>query len=253
MSVVSGIATASGVSSLLNAPGGNKADVAKRTGGAPETAATNALRIDHTITRIVERLTGVDNQPTSGDPNAAQANVIPGSGRYSRFVEAVQALRLDEATAAELTPERVAQLKAAAAEVFNMRSDIPRELRPVEIFEEQRQADVQREAIEKAERDQAAEQVADSERAQQVAIVQGDHAPQEQTAKKADIEIGADVPEIAKPEVAAKPVPKVPDTSKPEPRVPGSQSSGDTSTQSVREDSVPDNQPTASVPAAEPA
>ena len=168
MSVVSGLAVASGVSSLLNAPGRTSTDAASRE----RSDGTAAVRVDSSVERIVERVAGVSKPSDQTQAPVSQTGLAPGSSRYSQFVEAVQALRLDKSDAAELTPGRVAELKAAAEEVFQMRADIPRDQCPSEVFEEQRQREVERKARAIAEQDQAASRAEATARAERAATGQ---------------------------------------------------------------------------------
>ncbi|MEL7154263.1 MAG: hypothetical protein AAFN51_10835 [Pseudomonadota bacterium] len=114
---------------------------ARASGGVGEAPA---VRLDPTVQRIVEQTGGASRSNADGSARVFPSNLVPGNGKYSRFVDAVQALRLDEAAAAELTQARVAELKAAAAEVFQIRKDIPREKRPIEMLEEQHERQVER-------------------------------------------------------------------------------------------------------------
>ena len=146
MSYVSGLAAASGISSALNASGSNSTENGNRGRVKDSAPEDTGLRIDSGVKRIVERVSKATGSSEPAPLQRSDSNLAPGSSRYAQFVEAVQALRLDKADAAELTPGRVAELKAAAEEVFQMRSDIPREQRPLEVFEEQRQREIEREA-----------------------------------------------------------------------------------------------------------
>ncbi|MEM7212861.1 MAG: hypothetical protein AAF479_13375 [Pseudomonadota bacterium] len=154
MSVVSGIATANGVSSLLNGRFDSASDQ-KRARDASPSPPGKALRIDASISRIVERMRGGAEVTLPTQSPASGTAIAKGSGKYMRFVDAVQALRLNTADAARMSPARVEELKEAAKEVFDIRSGVPREQRPAEAFEEQRIREAEREAIEQAERARA--------------------------------------------------------------------------------------------------
>jgi len=127
MSIVSGISTAPGISPLLNAP--------------RETQQT--LRIDDTtdagqLTRARPgQITGhpLADRPVSNvtrEANAGQHTDIRQSSdsRYTRFVKAVQALRMDP-TDAILDDKRVAELIDAAEGFFLVDDGVPREVQPL--------------------------------------------------------------------------------------------------------------------------
>ena len=100
-------------------------------------ATSSAVRVDPTMLRIVEQSGSVSRLAT--EQAAPTANLAPGNGKYAMFVDAVLALRLDEAAAAELPSARMAELKKAAAEIFQIRTGIPRERDPIEVLVEQRE------------------------------------------------------------------------------------------------------------------
>lgn len=105
---------------------------------------------------------------------AQNTAITEGSGKYMRFVDAVQALRLNTVEASRMSPARVEELKEAAEEVFDIRNGIPREQRPAEVFEEQRIREAEREATEQAER----ARVEDAERAAKaVSTDEAEHRP----------------------------------------------------------------------------
>lgn len=227
MSVVSGIATSSGAVTRLNVPGSDKADSTKNIENNVGSASTDAVRIDKSAARIVERVASVSDGSERVPLTGAKAGLTPGDGRYSRFVDAVQALRLDESTAAELTPERVAELKAAAAEVFNIRSDIPREQRPSEVLDEQRPLEAERKLNAEIERDEAVQQVRDAERS-----ALGSQSTQVVGTMSEGMTVAA-IPDVPVPEaVVAQPVPDAPDSSGPQAGT-VSEPSGDTSAEAT--------------------
>ncbi len=208
MSVVSGLAVTSGVSSLLNAPGKTSTDAASRE----RSDGAAAVRVDSSVERIVERVADVSKPPDQTLASVSQAGLAPGSSRYSQFVEAVQALRLDKSDAAELTPGRVAELKAAAEEVFQMRADIPRDQRPSEVFEEQRQREAEHKARAIAEQDQAASRAEATARAERVVTGQSNSPEISQVS-----EAVASTPEVPAPGIRqAAPEPAIAIADQPE-------------------------------------
>ena len=132
MSIVSGLATATGISTLLNAPRERTAAPTSNRGtsdqpGRPSEGAAGRIRApgipaESRVDRIARAETAAPLRggAPSGDP------------RMVRFVEAVQALRLDADTASTLSPDRLSRLRDAARLVFKVARDIPREVRPTE-------------------------------------------------------------------------------------------------------------------------
>ncbi|MEM9062112.1 MAG: hypothetical protein AAGD13_16760 [Pseudomonadota bacterium] len=112
--------------------------------------AQDVLKVDPTIKRVVEAA-GQSGRPslssTKGDVAVA---IAPGDARYSKFVDAVLALRLTRTDAAGMSPARISELRDAAEAVFNIRSGIPRDQRPAEVFSEKRAAAAEQEAARKA-------------------------------------------------------------------------------------------------------
>ena len=208
MSVMSGVATFTGASSPLN----GRLDAASLPKRARDTSVPQpgkALRIDPSILRIVERVSGGLDASAVKQP-AAQNTIAKGSGKYMRFVDAVQALRLNTADAARMSPARVEELKEAAAEVFDIHG-VPREQRPAEVFEEQRLREAEREARDQAER----VRVEDAERAAKA--VDGGEAD-----LPADAGMGTETTGVTeKPQGAARVSDGLPDA--PTPRMPEAQ------------------------------
>ncbi|MEM7683311.1 MAG: hypothetical protein AAF293_00700 [Pseudomonadota bacterium] len=102
--------------------------------------ATDGLKVDPTIARIVEAA-GKPGRPSFGSgPGDLAVAIAPGDARYSKFVDAVLALRLTRSDAADLSTTRISELRDAAEAVFNIRSGIPRDQRPAEVLSEQRAA-----------------------------------------------------------------------------------------------------------------
>ena len=131
MSIVTGIATAPGISALLNAP--RERNPAVDAASGKQAARTS---VDGASTQSSER--GASSErPVQGIERAALARFDAAQGqikdpRIARFVEAVQALRLTNESAAALAPGRLSDLRAAAKIVFKIENDIPREVRPSE-------------------------------------------------------------------------------------------------------------------------
>lgn len=118
MSIVSGIATASGVSSLLNASRDTNT-VLRFAAGDPVPQA--AVRRPEEDRRAVSNPQAV--RPVVA-PNAAEGAQTPirresSDPRYTKFVDAVEALRVD-LSETSLTRERIAELREAAKIVFRM-------------------------------------------------------------------------------------------------------------------------------------
>ena len=145
MSYVSDLVATMAVPSMLQSKEKDASDSARTVGGA-STSDGPAVRVDSTMQRIVERLSGATQSTDAKSAPELQTNIARGNPKYSMFVDAVQALRLDKSSAAELSPERVAQLKAAAREVFKITGEIPRDLRPSEVVEQQRTPKVENHA-----------------------------------------------------------------------------------------------------------
>ena len=126
MTIVSGIATATGVSPLLNAP--READpVAKPAAdrNAQSVASPNLSRIA-SATQTTRPVLGVSDPGTSDAP----VNFKPSrDSRYVLFAKAVRALRLDPETT-RLSKAQLTELMAAARDVFMLDDGVPREVRP---------------------------------------------------------------------------------------------------------------------------
>lgn len=128
MSIVSGLATATGVSSLLNAPRDSNFNLRQQTGEAAPLAA---------VRRAESRDAQVEGRAATARPvlSAGLSEQVSVAGkqsrdpRYTQFVDAVTALRIDFSEAT-LTRQRIAELRAAAKEVFKMDDGIPREVKP---------------------------------------------------------------------------------------------------------------------------
>lgn len=138
MSVVSGSATIASASAVRG--GRPETDSPNKTG--PQTSvglADDAIRMDASLARAVERLQKVGDTTVRPVPT----DMIKDAGPHSRFVDAVQALRLNEADASRLTSTRIAELKSAAREVFSVTTGIPRAPSPIEVFEEQQLRDIE--------------------------------------------------------------------------------------------------------------
>ena len=131
MNIVSGVATAPGISSLLNAPRNASLEVTAQASDPARKEAIKKLEQD-------SKVSGRQQAPRAAEGagktrgNRSSERVVPGNSRYTKFVKAVMALRLDTEAANALTPERVEELRSAAREVFSVTDDIPRDLRPSE-------------------------------------------------------------------------------------------------------------------------
>ena len=147
MSTVSGLATASGVSPYLNAPREatpqfrlSRADLAftpvaaQATASAPAGGAQSARPVA---------------APDASEQSLLQSRRESGDARYTQFVDAVTALRVD-ISEANLTKQRVAELRAAAKAVFRM-DGVPEDRRP-SLAEATAEANTQR--VETAQRDE---------------------------------------------------------------------------------------------------
>lgn len=136
MSIVSGVVTLNNQSALGSRISQDESEARiQRTVLEP---ATDGLKVDPTIARIVEAA-GKPGRPAFGSGQGDLAVAIaPGDARYSKFVDAVLALRLTRSDAADLSTTRISELRDAAEAVFNIRSGIPRDQRPAEVLSEQR-------------------------------------------------------------------------------------------------------------------
>lgn len=124
MSIVSGIATAPGVSSLLNAPRDVNADL--RASAQEQQQVAEIKRAD--AARRVPENRGAD-RPLLRDLDAESGQRAParssnGDSRYERFVQAVQALRGDFETL-RIPDSKIAIMKASADEVFMLGDGVP--------------------------------------------------------------------------------------------------------------------------------
>lgn len=128
MSIVSGLATAPGVSALLNAPRETNASLRSLAADLAPKAAVK--RADGDV-KAVKRTESVRPVAGSAKTQASTASYIRPSNdaRYTKFVDAVTALRID-LSEVKLTKQRIAELRQAAKEVFNMDDGVPREVRP---------------------------------------------------------------------------------------------------------------------------
>lgn len=220
MSLVTGLVAAKGVASRLTGTDEISKDAAFRAKSKGSASESEAIKADPTLTRIIERIGSISNRSSPVQTQGFQPEAAPGNIRYSRFVDAVQALRLDKSDAAELTRERVAELKAAAEEVFNMRSDIPKDESPAEIYAEQMQRKSTQEAAAVESRKQATERSEDPARSGQTEpdeVAPGTGAPQtgpDPTASRPNVEfeaVGAEaIPETPAPAIRETPAAREP-------------------------------------------
>ena len=136
MNIVSGIATAPGISALLNAPrervtaSRTSTGTNDQTGRAAEAPSRRERPSGVPAENRVERAAKTAAMP------ALRGVISSGDPRMVRFVEAVQALRLDADTASTLPPDRLSRLRDAAKLVFKVARDIPREVRPTDSYPE---------------------------------------------------------------------------------------------------------------------
>lgn len=154
MSIVSGIATASGLSPLLNAPRDANVDLRAARGDAQQVTVSR-LAEDQQRPASVRKVARPVFSPSQSE--GLQASVPRRSAeltdnRYVRFVDAVEALRLDYDAASELTADRIADLKAAAEAVFKMGDSVPREVRSYEATPEDAVAEDRAKRAEAADR-----------------------------------------------------------------------------------------------------
>lgn len=229
MSVVSGIATLNGAASQSGGKSVSGGEPKARARDAGPAVPSAALRIDASLSRIVERLGGASALAGFVPSQDFSEDIVQGSGRYMRFVDAVQALRLNTADAAELPPARVEQLREAAKEVFDIHTGIPREQRPSEVFEEQRLQEMEREARARAAEAEAVEAESDAkgEPAAPVDGTEADPATSEaaRSGSAPELPKAAPVTSPAAPDTGSSATgaptrPGVPDPSIPEPATP---------------------------------
>ncbi|MEM1298991.1 MAG: hypothetical protein AAGH68_06885 [Pseudomonadota bacterium] len=128
MSIVSGLATAPGVSALLNAPRETNASLRAL---AVDTASKAAVKRADGAVKTVERTESARPVAASSKSQTSTPsyNRPSNDARYTKFVDAVTALRID-LSEVKLTKQRIAELRQAAKEVFNMDDGVPREVRP---------------------------------------------------------------------------------------------------------------------------
>lgn len=216
MSIVTGIATASGISPLLNAPRDTIADLRAARGDGQQ-ATVARLAEDHPRVSAKRKVV----RPVLAPAKADTAQSVPartpsnsGDNRYARFVQAVEALRLDYDAASELTAARIAELKAAAEEVFKMGDSVPREVRA----SDSRTDDPA--AVDQARREKAAERAEAADRAEKARAAKAELAAleaREQRARIAEekaVPMAADAPpppELAVPEPVFKPAADAPE------------------------------------------
>lgn len=178
MSIVSGLATAPGISALLNAPRDNNLLLRFATGDPAPQATVKRAEGDGDVAGRAQSVRPVVAQSKAESlqtPVRRESN----DPRYTKFLDAVEALRVD-LSEANLTRERVSELRAAAKEVFQM-ENVPEDTRP-------EPGEVQRaEAIDRAARLREAEAKeaeadrleAEARRAEGAAAEQKDRAPRE--------------------------------------------------------------------------
>ena len=128
MSILSGLATATGVAPLLNAPHETKQDIPTQVSSARQSADGSLHKgndVDrHNTPRPIYSVEGRPNIQNTG--GFAPSNDI----RYVRFVEAVQALRM-EPTLTPVDKRKVADLLNKATEYFQVNDGVPREVQPL--------------------------------------------------------------------------------------------------------------------------
>ena len=200
MSIVSGLATATGVSSLLNAPRDTNLTLRQQTGEAAPLAAVR--RAEAKDAQVEGRAVTVRPVQSAGvAEQAATPSKQSSDPRYSQFVDAVTALRIDFSEAT-LTRQRIAELRAAAKEVFKMDDGIPREVKPDIPTPEARAAEARQERAEAAARRQeAAEKTAEADRLE--AAVKREEAQAKADARAVDDRR----PAVPAEEARARPVP----------------------------------------------
>ncbi|MEM7059718.1 MAG: hypothetical protein AAF557_19200 [Pseudomonadota bacterium] len=127
MSIVSGISTAPGLAPLLNAPRETQQNT--RLEGSAVATRVGGVRTEQVldVPDPVRPVTGVEREANAGQFQDIRAST---DSRYSRFVKAVQALRIDPADEI-LDDRRVAELIAAAEDFFLVDDGIPREVQPL--------------------------------------------------------------------------------------------------------------------------
>ena len=126
MSIVSGLATAPGIAPLLNAPRETQQDhrASPSSARADGIEANGSAKEANGIPRPVIAVESRPNASGVGGFAPSQDN------RYVRFVEAVQALRLDP-TLTPVDKRKVADLLNKATEYFLVNDGVPREVQPL--------------------------------------------------------------------------------------------------------------------------
>lgn len=125
MSIVSGISTAPGISPLLNAPRETQQILRLDASAATSQTADSSKVVD--LSTRARPVTGVAREANSGQFQDIRTST---DDRYSRFVKAVQALRIDP-TDEILDDRRVAELIEAAEGFFLVDDGVPREVQPL--------------------------------------------------------------------------------------------------------------------------
>ena len=118
MNIVSGIATASGVSSLLNAPRDSNATLRVVSGDPAPQAALRSAEGGAGAARRTETVRPV-SEPARAEGAPASLRRESSDPRYTQFLDAVTALRVD-LSEETLTRQRISELRSAAKEIFNL-------------------------------------------------------------------------------------------------------------------------------------
>ncbi len=211
MSVLSGIATAPGLSALLNSPRDANTDLRRATGDVATQVKVRQAGENPRVSgkRAIERAVAAFSKAEAAQ-RSAKERPAPDS-RYAQFMKAVQALRLDY-DLQTLTPDRVADLKAAAREIFMMDDGVPGEVRP---------APADPKAAEDQRQEAAAKAAEREDRARDAARREAEAAKEAQEAARQEVDTVAraaeDQPEAAAPVASAPqqsrpPAPEMPES-----------------------------------------
>ncbi|MEM0987837.1 MAG: hypothetical protein AAGK00_03085 [Pseudomonadota bacterium] len=115
MSFFSGLATASGVSSQLNAPRDFTSQIRSATGERGVTATTEQTQSTPVTPAATARPVGAANATEAPAPSAEFLD--SGDSRYQQFVRALEVLRIDTGDP-ERDDARLAEMAAEAPDIF---------------------------------------------------------------------------------------------------------------------------------------
>lgn len=205
MSIVSGLATATGVSSLLNAPREGDSGIKPAADRNTQSVASVNLSRVAASTQTARPVLGL-SYPDGPD---APLNFRPSrDSRYVMFVKAVQALRMDPESEG-MTRAQMSDLMAAARDIFMLDDGIPKQVRPIDVPDAVEQAETRAADRARAEARDRAKRAEDARRAEHAdaardADVQRQAAENVDRAARSDAEIKARASADATKDAAAR-------------------------------------------------